>query len=69
MKILISADGARMTMRKKAWAMTCPTADLPKWVAFYQQMVDRNGGRFAIHYREDLADLHKAQQRLKARAA
>lgn len=49
--------------------MTCPAADLPKWIKTYTALRDRKGGAFAAFYSEDLADLIKAQERLKQRNA
>jgi len=69
LKIAISADGQTVRMKKRQWSMTCPAADIPKWIKFYTDMRDRAGGRFAEFYREDLADLIKAQKRLQERAA
>ena len=69
MRIAISADGTTVRMKKKAWSMTCPAADLPKWIKTYTALRDRKGGAFAAFYSEDLADLIKAQKRLQERNA
>lgn len=69
MKVLISADGQTVRMRKKAWAMSCPATDLPRWIKTYTDLRDRRAGAFAADYREDLTDLIKAQERLKQRGA
>ena len=66
MKIVITADGQTVKMRKRTWSMTCPAADLPGWVAFYTKLA---AGKSGIFYREDLADMLKAQERLNARSA
>lgn len=69
MKVIISADGNTIKMRKRLWSMTCPAADLPRWVKLYTDLRDRAGKRFAAFYEQDVADLIKAQERLKGRAA
>ena len=69
MKIAISADCTRITMRKKAWAMSCPAADLPKWIKTYTHLRDRKGGAYAAFYADDLADMIKAQAKLAERIA
>lgn len=64
MRVAISADGQTLTMRKGEWRMTCPACDLPKWIKFYTDMRDRNGGAYAEFYRDDLSALTSAQKRL-----
>lgn len=66
MKIVITADGQTVKMRKRTWSMTCPAADLPRWIAFYTKLA---AGKFGTFYREDLADLIKAQERINQRKA
>lgn len=66
MKIAVSADRSRITMRKGKWSLTCPAADLGKWVDLYTGLRDRAGGRFASFYADDVADLVAAQKKLKA---
>lgn len=67
MKIAISADCTRITMRKQAWAMSCSAADLPKWIKPYTHLRDRKGGAYAAFYADDLADMIKAQAKLAER--
>lgn len=67
MKIAISADCTRITMRKKAWAMSCAAADLPMWISLYTTLRDRKAGAYAAFYAEDLADMIKAQAKLAER--
>lgn len=69
MKVLISADGNTIRVRKKAWGMSFPAADLPKWIKTYTNLRDRKGGAFAAFYRDDLDSLINAQERLKQRTA
>lgn len=69
MKVVISADGGTIRMKKKAWSMSCPAADLPKWIKTYTALRDRKGGAFAQFYADDLADLLAAQKRLQERNA
>jgi len=69
MKIAISADGQTVRMKKHQWSMTCPAADLPRWIKLYTNLRDRLGGKFAEFYAEDLDDLIKAQTRIMERNA
>lgn len=69
MKILISADGSKIRMRKDTWSMSCPAADLPKWIKLYTDLKERKNGAFARFYEADLADLINAQNRLEKRNA
>lgn len=69
MKLAISADCSTITMKKKRWSMTCPAADLPKWIKLYTHLHDRKNGAYAEFYRDDLADMLKAQERLNERLA
>lgn len=55
-------------MKKKAWSMTCPASDLPKWIRLYTALRDRAHGAFRKFYEQDVADLLAAQNRLKERA-
>ena len=64
----LSADRATIHMRKGAWSMSCPVADLPHWLAFYREMRDRKDGR-AEFYRADVVALERVEKMLRIMGA
>lgn len=38
---IVSGDGRTARMKCGAWSMSCPAADLPKWLAFYRDLIRR----------------------------
>jgi hypothetical protein len=59
-------------MRGERWSMSCPQADLPKWLALYTSLRDRGGksghpGPFARFYMEPVQVLtHLARKQAAA---
>ncbi|MFN3724514.1 MAG: hypothetical protein ACK4VZ_15915 [Paracoccaceae bacterium] len=44
MKLTISADCSTITMKKTKRSVTCPAADLPKWIKIYTTLHNRKAG-------------------------
>lgn len=60
-----SACGAWVAMRHGDWRRDIALSELPRWLAFYRGLRDRDGGRFAGFYAPQV----EALERLAAEGA
>lgn len=58
-----SDDKASVTMADTRWSMTCPAADLPKWLEIYRRFV-RNRPSTARFHEGPVQEIAAAMQRL-----
>lgn len=58
-----SDDKASVTMLDDRWSMTCPAADLPKWLEIYRRFI-RNRPLSAPFYEGPVQEIAAAMQRL-----
>lgn len=65
--VTLSADASTLTMAKGTWSHTIPTDDLPAWIKLYEELRDREKGKFAQFFEADVAALEQAQRDIKRR--
>lgn len=62
----LSADGSTVIHESDNWQGRFPVADLPRWIAFYQRLRDRKGGKYRGSYADDVAALEAIGRCLSA---
>ncbi|MBZ9768281.1 hypothetical protein LB526_16115 [Mesorhizobium sp. CA6] len=66
MKTIATYDSAAFTLEKGVWRGTFPIADLPKWLNFYRQQMERYPAQVAS-YAEDVKALEALATELRGR--
>lgn len=65
MKAVLTADGDAVLVRRGKWRDMIPVADLDRWIAFYERMARRNGGKHRPAYEPDAVALRRVRDRLR----
>lgn len=60
----LSEDGRTVHMRRGGWSGSFPVDDLENWLAFYRDLRDRKGGKFAAFYAPAVEALERVRGRV-----
>lgn len=65
----LSEDGRTVHMRRGGWKGSFPVEALEDWLAFYRQLRDRKGGKFAAFYAPAVEALERIESELRSGGA